>query len=66
MEAALTKDDIGLVHGAMEDALEDILQRYGENQETLYKRIGKETKEIQQAIYSSRAVPIAPSSLNIA
>jgi hypothetical protein len=30
LEATLTKDDISLVHEAMEDASEEILQRYGE------------------------------------
>jgi hypothetical protein len=34
--------------------------------ETLYERIDKELKDIQQAIYSSRAVPTTPSSLEIA
>jgi hypothetical protein len=33
LEATLTEDDIGLVHGAMEDASEDLLQRYGEKKE---------------------------------
>jgi hypothetical protein len=32
----------------------------------LYERIEKQLKEIQKAIYSSRAVPTAPSSLKIA
>jgi hypothetical protein len=35
-------------------------------QETLYERIEKELKDIKQAIHSSRAVPIAPSSAEIA
>jgi hypothetical protein len=56
------EDDISLVHEAMEDACEDILQRYGEKQEELYGRVEKELKEIQQAIWLIRAVPIAPSS----
>jgi hypothetical protein len=34
----------------MEDASEDILQRYGVKQEELYERVEKELKEIQQAI----------------
>jgi hypothetical protein len=29
LEATLMEDDIGLVHRAMEDASEDLLQRYG-------------------------------------
>jgi chromosome segregation ATPase len=62
LEATLTEDDISLVRGAMEDASEDILQRYGVKQEELYGRVEKELKEIQQAIQFVRAVPTAPSS----
>jgi hypothetical protein len=40
----LTEDDISLVHGAMEDASKDILQRYGEKKEDLYGRIKKKLK----------------------
>jgi hypothetical protein len=47
LEATLTEDDISLVCGAMEDAYEDILQRYGENQKELYGRIERELKEVQ-------------------
>jgi len=54
-----------LVHGAMEDASKDILQRYRENKDDLYGRIEKELKEVQQAIFSVRAVPTAPSSSHI-
>jgi len=61
----LTKDDITLVHRAMEDASEDILQRYGVKQEELYGRIEKDLKEIQQAICLVRAVPTVPSSPQI-
>jgi hypothetical protein len=43
----LTEDDIGVVHGAMEDASKDLLQRYGVKQEELYVRVEKEMKEIQ-------------------
>jgi hypothetical protein len=35
-------DDISLVHGAMEDAYEDMLQRYGEKKEELYRIIERE------------------------
>jgi hypothetical protein len=45
----------------VEDASEDKLQIHGAKQETLYERIEKELKDIQQAIHLSRAVPIAPS-----
>jgi hypothetical protein len=31
MEAMLTEDNISMVHGAMEEYFEDILQIYGEN-----------------------------------
>jgi hypothetical protein len=58
----LTVDDVDLIIAAMEDASEDILQRHEAKQETLYERIEKELKDIQQAIHSSRAVPTAPSS----
>jgi polyhydroxyalkanoate synthesis regulator phasin len=49
----------------MEDASEDILQRHEAKQETLYDKIENELKDIQQAIYLSRAVPTAPSSMKI-
>jgi hypothetical protein len=66
LEAMLMEDDIGLVCGEMEDAYEDLLQRYGMNQEELYVRVEKELKEIQRAIQLSRAVPTAPSLSEIA
>jgi hypothetical protein len=62
LEAILTQDDISLVRRAMEDAFEDILQRYGEKKEDLYGRIEKELKEVQQVVRLVCAVPIAPSS----
>jgi hypothetical protein len=62
LEATLTEDDIGLVHGAMEDVSEDILQRYGEKEEDLYVKVEKELKEIHEAIQAVRAVSTAPSS----
>jgi hypothetical protein len=46
----LTKDDISLVHGAMEDAFEDLLERYGVKKEELYESVEKELKEMQQPI----------------
>jgi hypothetical protein len=58
----LTVDDIDLIITVIEDASEDILQRQGAKQESMYDRIEKELKDIQQAIHSSRAVPTAPSS----
>jgi hypothetical protein len=61
----LTVDDIDLIITVVEDALEDILQRHGAKQKTMYERIKKELKEIQQAIHSSRVVPTAPSSSKI-
>jgi hypothetical protein len=39
MEATLLEDDISLVRGEIEDASEDILQRYGVKQNELYGRI---------------------------
>jgi hypothetical protein len=61
----LTVEDVDLIIATVEDALEDILQRNEENQETLYHKIEKELKDIHQAIYSSRAVPIVPCSAKI-
>jgi hypothetical protein len=61
----LTVDDVDLIIAAIEDASEDILQRHEAKKETLYERIEKELKDIQQAIYSSCAVPTAPSSSKI-
>jgi len=61
LKNVLIVDDVDLIIIAVEDASEDILQRHGAKQETLYERIDKEVKEIQQIIYSSRAVPTAPS-----
>jgi hypothetical protein len=58
----LTVDDIDLVITAVEDASEDISQKHSEKQESMYDRIDKELKDIQQAILSSCAVPTAPSS----
>jgi hypothetical protein len=39
MEATLTENDISLFCGAMEDASENILQRYGAKEDELYGRI---------------------------
>jgi hypothetical protein len=66
MEATLTEDDISLVHGAMKDSLEDILQRYGAKKKELYEWVNKELKKIQQAIHSVSAVPTMPSSSKVA
>jgi hypothetical protein len=62
----LTVDDVDLIIAVVEDASEDILQRHEAKQETLYEIIEKELKDIQQAIYSSRTVPIVPSASKIA
>jgi hypothetical protein len=61
----LIVDDVDLIITAVEDALEDILQRNEAKQETLYDRIEKELKDIQQAIHSSCTIPIVPSSIEI-
>jgi hypothetical protein len=66
LEATLIEDDISLVRGAMEDASEEILQRYREKQEELYGRIEKELKEVQQVVPLVHAVPTVPSSSQIA
>ena len=50
----------------MEDASEDLLQRYGAKQEELYERVKKELKEIKQAIQLIYAVPTAPSLSQVA
>jgi hypothetical protein len=62
LEAMLTEDDISLVCEAIENAFEEILQRYEYKQEELYERIEKELKELQQAVRLARAVPTVPSS----
>jgi hypothetical protein len=58
----LMEDDISLVCGAMEDASEDILHRYGEKKDELYGKIEREMKNVHQFIRLARAVPTAPSS----
>jgi hypothetical protein len=55
----LTVDDIQLIITVVEDASEDILQRHEAKKETLYDKIKKELKDIQQDIQSSRAVSTA-------
>jgi hypothetical protein len=62
LEATLTDDDISLVHGAMEDTSEDMLQRYEEKKVELYGRIERELKEVQQVVHLVRAVPTASSA----
>ena len=61
MKSMLIEDNIDLIIIDVEDASEDILQCYGAKQETLYARIEKELKEIQQAIHSSYVVPTMPT-----
>jgi hypothetical protein len=61
----LIVDDVNLIITVIEDTSKDILQRHEENKETLYDRIEKDLKDIQQAIHSSRVVPIVPSSIEI-
>jgi hypothetical protein len=62
MEDTLTKDDISLVCRVMEDASEDILQRYRVKQDEFYGRIERELSEVQEVICSVCAVPTTPSS----
>jgi len=52
-----------MVCRAMEDAFEDILQRYGEKQEEIYGSIEKELKEVHQVVHLVHAVPTALSAL---
>jgi hypothetical protein len=61
----LKVDDVHLIIAAIEDASEDILQRHESKQETLYDRIEKELKNIQQSIHLSYVVPTTPSSTKI-
>jgi hypothetical protein len=58
----LTVDDVDLIIASMEKNSEDIFQRHEVKKETMYERIKKDLKYIQQAIYSSRVVPTVPSS----
>jgi hypothetical protein len=58
----LTVDDVYLIITVVEDASEGILQRHKAKQETMYDRIKVELKGVQQAIYSSHVVSVAPSS----
>jgi hypothetical protein len=62
LEATLIDDEISLFHRAMEDASEDMMQRYEEKQVELYGRIERELKEVQQVVHLVRAVPTTPSS----
>jgi hypothetical protein len=66
MKSTLTEDDVDLIIIVMENDSKDILHHYGSKQETLYERIEKELKEIQQAIHLNRTVPTMPSSSKIA
>jgi uncharacterized protein YaaN involved in tellurite resistance len=61
----LTEDNVDLIITRVEDYSEDILQKHANMQETLYEHIKKELKDLQEAIYVSRAVSNAPSSLMI-
>jgi len=54
--------DINLIITAIENTLEDILQKHGAKKDSMYERREKELKDIQQAIYSSPMVPTVPSS----
>jgi adenylate kinase len=56
-------DDIQLIIIVVEDSLEDILQRHEAKQETLYDRIQKELKDIQQVIQLNHTMSTAPSSV---
>jgi hypothetical protein len=58
----LTLDDIDLIITVVEDTSKDILQKNKAKRESMYDRIEKELKYIQQAIHSSCAVPTTPSS----
>jgi hypothetical protein len=62
----LTEDDISLVRRVMEDAFEDLLQRYEAKKDELYGSIEKELSKVHEVIHSFHAVPAAPSSSKIA
>jgi hypothetical protein len=64
LEATLTEDDISFVREVMEDAYDDILERYGAKKKELYGRVKKELKEVQQDIRLVCAVPIASQLQN--
>jgi hypothetical protein len=56
-------DEIDLIIADVVDTSEDILQQNEAKKETMYDRIKAEMKGVQQALYSSCAVSIVPSSL---
>jgi hypothetical protein len=58
-------DDVDFIIAAMEDASDDILQRHEAKQKTLFEIIEKNLRDIQQAIYSSHAIPSVPPSSKI-
>jgi hypothetical protein len=46
----------------MEDAFEDMLQRYGEKQEELYESIDRELKEVKKVVHLVCTIPTVPSA----
>jgi hypothetical protein len=62
LEATLIDDKISLVHGAIEDASKDTLQRYEEKHVELYKNIERELKEVQQVVRLVCSMPIVSST----
>jgi hypothetical protein len=60
METVLMMDDIDLIIAAISDTSEDLLQRNEAKQETMYDRIEAELRGVEQSLYSSRTVSIAP------
>jgi hypothetical protein len=63
LHIVLTMDDIDLIIVVVSDTSKYILQRNKAKQETMYGRIEAELKGVQQALYSSPTVSIAPLSL---
>ena len=55
-------DDIDLIITVVSDTSEDIFQQNEAKQETMYDRIEKELKGVQQALYSSHVVSTASLS----
>jgi hypothetical protein len=53
MQTTLTPDDFSFLIASMNEAIEEITEKQGAKQETLYNRIEIELQGVQQALQSS-------------